>query len=191
MQKAAQAPQLHVMRLSGTNALVQLLGRASNRSLVETLACAGIDFVVIGGVSLAYHGYRDPFEVDDLDLLFEPSQITIERVVPAVCAHLPWQVSGSAVKPGSKLTLRSPTPFYADLIFAKEIDNAPAIISSAVVVSIGSTTLKVASVEHLKTMKERVVKVFREELRSLTGDRKAFEEKLKRHERDLYALQNA
>jgi hypothetical protein len=37
-------------------------------------------------------------------------------------------------------------------------------------------------------MKERVVEVFREELKSPEGNRKEFKEKLKKHERDLNAL---
>jgi hypothetical protein len=170
-------------------ALVALLSKADNRRLVETLAAAAIDFVVIGGVALAYHGVRDPFEVDDLDLLFEPSKKTAERIVPAICNLLSRKVlTETAVKPGSKLMFRSPDPFYADLIFAEETERAPEIICGAAFVPVGNITLRLASVDHLRTMKKRVVELFREELKTLKGDRRELEEKLKKHQRDLDAL---
>jgi hypothetical protein len=177
------------MRLSGTAALEALLSKANGLRLVEALSVAGIEFVIIGGVSLAYHGIRDPFEVDDLDLLFEPSKRTAEGIAPIICTLLSRQalVEG-AVKPGSKLMIRYPDPFHADLIFADEIDRAPEIISGATMTTVGRTALRLASIEHSRTMKERVVEVFREELKSPEGNRKEFKEKLKKHERDLNAL---
>ena len=180
------------MRLKGTEALVALLGKASNRRLVECLTSAGVEFVVIGGVALAYHGIRDPFEVDDLDLLLEPNKKTAETVTLALSAVLPNHgVVEEAIKAGSKIMFRSPDPFYADLIFGEKIEGAPEVISGSILVTVGSTDLRVASVGHLRTMKERVVENFRQELKTLEQNLNEFNEKLKKHERDLDALKAA
>jgi hypothetical protein len=180
------------MRLTGTEALVALLGKASNRRLVVGLTSAGVEFVVIGGVALAYHGIRDPFEVDDLDLLLEPNKKTAETVTSALSAVLPNHgVVKEAIKPGSKIVFRVPNSFYADLIFGEEIEKAPEIIDGSILVMVGSTALRVASIGHLRTMKERVVENLRQELKTLERNLNEFKEKLKRHERDLDALKAA
>jgi hypothetical protein len=180
------------MRLTGTEALAALLGKASNRQLVVSLTSAGAEFVVIGGVALAYHGIRNPFEVDDLDLLLEPNNKTAETVTSALSKVLPNHgVTEEAIKPGSKIMFRSPDPFYADLIFGEEIERAPEIIDGSILVMVGSTTLRVASIGHLRTMKERVVENLRQELKTLERNHNEFKEKLERHERDLDALKAA
>ena len=180
------------MRLKGAEALAALLGKASNRRLVEGLTSAGVEFVVIGGVALAYHGIRDPFEVDDLDLLLEPNKKTAETVTSALSAALPNRgFVERDITPGSKIVFRSPDPFYADLIFGERIEKAPEIINGSIVVTVGSTALRVASVGHLRTMKERVVENFRKELKTLERNLNEFNEKLQKHERDLDALKAA
>lgn len=182
----------NVMPLTGTEALVALLGKASNRRLVEGLTSADVEFVVIGGVALAYHGIRDPFEVDDLDLLLEPNKKTAETVTSALSAVLPNHVVVEEdIKPGSKIEFRSPHPFYADLIFGEAIERAPEIINGSILVMVGSTALRVASIGHLRTMKERVVENLRQELKTRERNINEFKEKLKRHERDLDALKAA
>ncbi len=178
------------MRLKGTEALFALLSKASNRRLVEALTDTGVEFVIIGGVALAYYGFRDPFEVDDLDLLLEANKRTAEAVTSTLSALIPHSlVLESTIRPGTKLMLRD--TFYADLIFAETTERALDIINGSTLVTDGGTRLRLASVDRLRIMKEQVIKEFREQLRKLERDTKEFQEKLEKHERDLDALKAA
>jgi hypothetical protein len=179
------------MYRKGTEALSVLLRKHINRGnllLVNALTNEGVEFVIIGGVALAYHGLREVHDVDDLDLLLEPNNKTIEGVISALqTLALDTSNLSSTIKPRTKLPLKD-CPYYAELIFAEEIERAPEIISGCILVSLDSTTLRLASVDHLRTMKERVVKIFHEELKTLEQDKDAHLEKLKKHKRDLEAL---
>jgi hypothetical protein len=175
------------MCLKGTAALQVLLGKANNIRLVEALTDADVEFVIIGGVALAYHGFRDPADVDDLDLLLEPNEKTVERITITLSGmQPPVSFVKSKMRAGSKLMLKN--NFYAELIFAEGIERAPEIITGGTLVALGGTTIRLATVGHLRTMKERVVKIFRDSLGTPEGASIEFQNKLETHERDLVAL---
>ncbi len=44
-----------------------------NSDFVRMLIDAKVEFLVIGGLAVAFHKCRDPLKVDDLDILLEPS----------------------------------------------------------------------------------------------------------------------
>lgn len=52
------------------------------REFVELLLSRGVDFVVVGGHAVAFHGY--PRLTDDLDLLVRPTRENGQRVVDAL-----------------------------------------------------------------------------------------------------------
>ena len=52
------------------------------RECVELFLSRGVEFVVVGGHAVAYHGY--PRLTDDLDLLILPTSENAERVVQAL-----------------------------------------------------------------------------------------------------------
>lgn len=54
------------------------------REFVELLLSRGVEFVVIGGHAVAFHGY--PRLTDDLDLLVRPTKDNAQRVVDALAA---------------------------------------------------------------------------------------------------------
>jgi hypothetical protein len=166
------------MRLKGTEALVALLGKAGNRRLVEALVAAGVEFVVIGGTALAYHGLREAGQVDDLDLLLEPNMNNAERVATVLSAQLPsYSVSpASLTKPGVKIPLKD-LHFYVELLIADKNLNAREIFDGSTLVSLAGTAVHVASIAHLRIMKEQAVKDCRDALT--------------KHERDLGALKDA
>ena len=52
------------------------------REFVELLLSRGVDFVVVGGHAVAFHGY--PRMTDDIDLLVRPTRENGQRIVDAL-----------------------------------------------------------------------------------------------------------
>lgn len=54
------------------------------RELLELFRSNGVEFLVVGGHAVAYHGY--PRLTDDLDLFVRPDQLNGERIIAALRA---------------------------------------------------------------------------------------------------------
>ena len=163
------------MQLVGTEALNALLGKASNLCLVNKLTTAGVEFVVIGGTALAYHGLRDVADVDDLDLFLE-ANITNANGIKSVLESRLYQFSSDKLmNPGTKVPLKD-MHFYAELLLATSDINIDDILDSAATVTVSGSAIRVASILHLLEMKQKAVIECTEQL--------------VKHERDLAAIKH-
>jgi predicted nucleotidyltransferase len=52
------------------------------REFVESLLSRGVEFVIVGGHAVAFHGY--PRMTDDIDILVRPSVVNGERIIDAL-----------------------------------------------------------------------------------------------------------
>lgn len=64
--------------------MTELRSNGSNTEVLQALNVSGVDYLVIGGVACVFHGCRDRFEVDDLDVLLRPSTENMERFITAL-----------------------------------------------------------------------------------------------------------
>ena len=133
----------------------------AQRRLVRSLADAGVDFVLIGGLAVAAHGYERATR--DVDLVFSTSAPSCERLA-TVLANLGSEVeladhplSGEAIT-GEWLGLGGHFRFATD---AGPLDALSAvagftfedIAAEAIEVRLGESTVRVCSRDHLIAMK--------------------------------------
>ena len=172
------------MCLIGTEALSALLGRAQNHSLVDALVKANVEFVIIGGTALAYYGLRDACVVDDLDLMFESGEDTAKGILSVLSTLMPSNdfTTNRLALQGIKIPLKN-RDFDAELLIADKSVEIRNMLDTSVKVSLSGTTVCVASVNHLRKLKEQAVIDYRNSLEKHECDLA-----LDKHERDLAAL---
>jgi len=56
--------------------------------LLRTLAAAGVDFIVVGGVAAAAHG--SPRSTQDVDVVYSRNHQNLQRIVEALAEHHPY-----------------------------------------------------------------------------------------------------
>lgn len=62
----------------------ELTTNGRNADFIRALNAESVEFIVVGGLAVAYHGCRDIFEVDDLDLMLCPEEMNIQRFISAL-----------------------------------------------------------------------------------------------------------
>jgi hypothetical protein len=66
--------------------LPQIFAKHGNDELVHCFQAHGVEFLVVGRTAVAVHGARDPFQVDDFDVLVNPTLQNAESVMSALSA---------------------------------------------------------------------------------------------------------
>jgi hypothetical protein len=155
-----------------------LLSKAENRALLAALLRGGVELVVIGGTALAQHGLRDIVQVDDLDLLVNPTVENADRIA-SVLQTLGTPLTGSSsvlARRAIQVPLKT-AQYWAELLTPVQDLSFEEIYRTAAVVQVAEFAVRVAGIPHLRRMKELAVK----ELRA----------SLEKHEADLRRLTDA
>lgn len=146
-----------------------------NEDLVRRLLHANVEFVVIGGLAIAWHCAAR--QADDMDLLVNPTSENSERIA-AVLDELGLGGAGpdSFVTLGRQVTLKQ--VHYAELLTPeRDGPQYPEIAASAVQAKLFNMPVLVASVASLRKLKQRALD--------------AANAQRQKHETDLELLRNA
>lgn len=130
--------------------------------ILERLADADVDFVVIGGVAGGAHGSSYP--TYDLDIAYERSRGNILKLVSVlrdlgatlrgVTGDLPFRLDAKSIENGSHFTFATR---LGPLDLLSDPDGAPAypvLKASAVQADVNGRTIRFASLDYLIAMKE-------------------------------------
>ena len=130
--------------------------------MLEALARAGVDFVVIGGLAGGAHGSAYP--TFDLDIVYARNRENLERLAAALRelgarprgapADLPFLLDAETLEDGSHFTFATP---YGGLDILSDPDGAPPyreLRAGAVTGEVQGKRVLVASLDHLIAMKE-------------------------------------
>ena len=155
-----------------------IFAKAENEKLLQNFAQAGVDFLIVGGAAVAFHGCRHDGEYDDLDLLIAPSLENARRVVDALsAAGAPLAASAeSLARPAIQVPVKN-LQYWAELLTPKKGFDFNSIATSALPGMVGKQLVRIISRLDLIKMKEDAVTQLREDLR--------------KHERDLACLKRA
>ena len=129
---------------------------SANEELVRALSDAGVKFVVVGGLAVAW--YCPERQADDMDLLVEPTAENSERIARAL-ANL--RIAGFFPESFARHGLQVPLKhiFYAELLTPQE--DAPTfseIEAGAADAKLFNIPVRLASVSALIEMKKRAVR---------------------------------
>lgn len=152
--------------------------KADNETLLEHFIRAGVDFVVVGGAAVAFHGCRGFGQYDDLDLLIAPSIENARRVVDALsAAGAPLSASaGALARQAIQVPIKN-LQYWAELLTPRGGFDFDSIKTSSLQGTVGQQPVRVISRADLIKMKEDAVTKITEDLR--------------KHERDLECLKAA
>lgn len=129
-----------------------LMHFGANEELVRALTCAGVKFVVIGGLAVAWHCSER--QADDMDLLVEPTAENSARITQALQG---LRLTGFEPNAFAKLGLQVPLKHmhYAELLTPQKGDPAFSETEAlAVDASLFGVPVRLASVQTLIAMKE-------------------------------------
>lgn len=128
---------------------------SSNKEIVQSFVESGVEFVLIGGLAIAW--YCSDRQADDMDLLLNPTRQNAERVVSAL-SHLTYTgiEAASLCHPGLQIPLK--TRHYAELL--TPLPDGPSYTSvadNAVVGKVMGVPVLIASPNSLIQLKEIAV----------------------------------
>ena len=151
-----------------------LLHFGSNEELVSALLDAGVKFVVVGGLAVAW--YCSTRSADDMDLLVEPSSENSARIANALTKlGCTGYTSESFTTVGLQVPLKA--RFYAELLTPQQDAlQFSEVESSAVDARLFSMPVRLASISTLLQMKRRAVKATGENMEKHLNDIKLLEQ---------------
>lgn len=134
-----------------------LLPKSHNDKLVHELVNAEVAFLIIGGTAIAAYGCRDVANVDDLDLLIEPTVENGQKLLIALAAaQVSTFIQAEAIaKPALQIPIKK--HYYVEFLTPRKGFDFTKMLGHSVSVSVGSLIVKVASVADLIRMKEDAV----------------------------------
>ena len=157
--------------------LPYIYAKSGSEELVRLFQQHGVRFIVVGGTAVAFYGCRDPLEVDDFDVLIDPTIANAERVLAALASgflRVPFDVEALA-RPRVQLPLKV-LHCWADILTPEHSEFDLLFMCSAQV-RIGRFSVRVIGRSDLIAMKERAIE----------SDRPA----AGKHQRDLQCLKAA
>jgi hypothetical protein len=132
----------------------QLFTFGANQELVDALSNSGAHFIVIGGLAVHYHASER--QVDDLDLLIEPSVTTAEKVITALssCPLFKHSITVDQLLQPKRMQIPAKIYFYADILTPGQELDFHEHWGQAHDAKIGNTAVKMASTQMLKLYKK-------------------------------------
>lgn len=133
-----------------------LICTGSNEEIIKAFATHRVDFVVVGGLAVAW--YCSDRQADDMDLLVNPTPDNSERIAQAL-ATLPYFdsrcfSSGSFTRPGLQVPLKS--HYYAELLTPREEGPSyPEVAKEAIDAKLFQEPVRLASPASLIRMKQQ------------------------------------
>jgi hypothetical protein len=132
-----------------------LIHFGANEDLVRALSAAGVNFVVVGGLAVAW--YCAERQADDMDLLVEPTAENFERIALALAKlRINCFLPESFAKYGLQIPIKN--IFYAELLTPQqEAPTFSEIEADAIDAKLFNIPVRIASVFTLIEMKKRAV----------------------------------
>ncbi|MBL1376044.1 hypothetical protein [Zobellella iuensis] len=132
-----------------------LICTGANKEIVQAFAASNVEFVVVGGLAVAW--YCPSREVDDMDLLVNPSPANSERIYRALSSfNLNGLERNSFSKAGIQLPLKR--HHYADIITPpKDGLTFEEIIRDSIEGNLFNIPVRIPSVAHLIALKKYVI----------------------------------
>jgi hypothetical protein len=132
-----------------------LIHFGGNKELVRAFVSSGVEFVLIGGLAVAW--YCSDRQADDMDLLVNTTSENSARIAKALDSlHLRGYSTESFTKPGLQVPLKQ--RHYAELLTPKEDGLAYVeVAKDAVEGKLFHIPVRVASVASLIRLKEQAV----------------------------------
>jgi predicted nucleotidyltransferase len=149
----------------------------SNGDFVRALVDHQVDFMVVGGLAMVFHGCRDAMNVDDLDLMLNPIEDNAERLIRSL-SELGFPVRWSATdlsKPNIQLPIKQ--NFYLDILTPPDGVDYDAMKQRSLPARLDNIPVHVVSREDLIALKR--IAVARQE------------NEIAKHKKDLQCLTNA
>ncbi|MCU1376712.1 MAG: hypothetical protein JWO68_3998 [Actinomycetia bacterium] len=127
----------------------------SNKELLQAFTSCGVEFVLIGGLAVAW--YCKDREADDMDLLINPTPENSARIAQALCQlGLQGHSQDSFTKPGLQVPLKQ--HHYAELLTPRKSDASYSeVLTDAVDGKVFDIPVRVASPTRLICMKQQAV----------------------------------
>jgi hypothetical protein len=127
----------------------------ANEELVHSFAANSVEFVVIGGLAVAW--YCADRQADDMDLLVNPTPENSARISRSLDGlHMNGYTSDSLTKPGLQVPLKR--LYYADLLTPqKDGPTYTEVAEDAVDAKLFNIPVRLASVVSLIRLKEQAV----------------------------------
>jgi hypothetical protein len=152
--------------------------------IIEALAQAEVDFVLIGGLAGGAHGSAYP--TYDLDVMYARDRQNLERIATVLTElgatlrgappSLPFVLDAKTLQRGSNFTFSTrlgPVDFLAEPTGAPQYEK---VREAAEKIDLGGLTVRVASLDHLIAMKEAAGrtkdKLMATEYRALADERR-------------------
>lgn len=132
-----------------------LIHTGSNRELIEMFASVGVEFLLIGGLAMAW--YCPDRQADDMDLMVNPSTENSARIARALTR---LGVSGFSKESFTRLGLQVPLKqtFYAELLTPQPSSKTfEEMASMALEARIFDKPIRLASIQTLIYLKERAI----------------------------------
>jgi predicted nucleotidyltransferase len=134
-----------------------LYTKQGNLDFLRELDRNGASFLLIGGAAVAAHGCRNPFEVDDLDVLIDPRPENVGRVIEAlVSSGFQAFPTSYLAKPAVHASLKK-LHLWLDLLTPREGENYPELLERSVPAKIDGLTVRVMGRDDLIAMKMRAL----------------------------------
>jgi|SRR5213593_3137644 len=132
-----------------------LIHTGANEELVRAFAASGVEFVVIGGLAVAW--YSADRQADDMDLLVNPTPENSACICRALDGlHMNGYTADSFTKPGLQVPLKQ--LYYADLLTPpKDGPTYSEFAKDAVDAKLFNIPVQLASVVSLIRLKEQAV----------------------------------
>lgn len=132
-----------------------LLHTGANEELVRSFTASGVEFVVIGGLAVAW--YCADRQADDMDLLVNPTPENSARISRALDSlHMKGYASDSFTKPGLQVPLKR--LYYAELLTPpKDGPTYSEVAKDAVNAKLFNIPVRLASVVSLIHLKKQAV----------------------------------
>lgn len=153
--------------------------------IIERLAAARVDFVVIGGVAGAAHG--SAYGTFDLDIAYAHEEVNLERIVDVLRSlhaklrgapdDVPFQLDAETLAKGGNFTFSTDLGSLDILAYPAGAPPYDRLRDEATVIEIRDHLVRVASLDHLLAMKEATGRlrdrVRAQELRVLSDELRA------------------
>ena len=146
-----------------------------NGDFVQRLVDHQVDFLVVGGLAVVFHGCRDAMAVDDLDLMLNPSQDNAQRFLSSLtrlALSAAWSVEELS-KPNIQLPIKR--DFYLDVLTPPDGIEYEALKQRSSAARLNNIPVQVVSREDLIALKRRTIHKLTEEARKHENDLRCLE----------------
>jgi hypothetical protein len=130
--------------------------------IIEALAKANVDFVLIGGLAGGAHGSAYP--TYDLDVMYSRDRVNLERIASVLVAlgatlrgappDVPFLLDAKTLEEGANFTFSTTLGAVDFLAFPTGAPPYEKVRGDAETIEIGGQAVRVASLDHLIAMKE-------------------------------------